>query len=672
MFHLGAGAAALSNEGATPHVAWPARTIHRMPLTFAQRRRRRWPWIVAAVVVVGALGTGGAIVISHRDTGPPPLPDNEVASFLRAWTAGDAVLMARWLDAPPADLETLALSVTRAVPGTRAVYTRTGVLLRTGLTVSATYHARVDIAGNGPVEWDGNLTLVRIAVGKQQVWRVRWEPDVLYPGLGVGQRLTVRMVWPARSTIFANDGSVLAGNAPIVTIGLEPDRVGPSLAQAKKLLQTLVGTDPALVDAALHAPGVRPNYFVPVATVPDDARYATVIRPQLYPLPGVLFRRTHGVLATSSTLGTQMIGRVGEITAERLKQLGSPYRVGDQVGLSGLQGVYETRLAGSPSATVAIVSGSKVVHTVKRFPGRAPQPVKLTIDPHTQQAAEAALVGVTQNAALVAIDVPTGQLRAVVSKPDGGFNRALDGAYPPGSTFKVITTTMLLETGRTATTPAPCPPVITVDGRPFKNFEGEASGTLDLAHAFAISCNNAFIGLADQEPAGALGKTAATFGFGVPWSLPVPSYGGSYPTPRDRAELAASAIGQGRVLASPAQMAAVAAAVASGAWHAPVLTTLPAPKVPPTGVPPDPAALATLRSFMAAVVQPGGTAAGAGLPPNTFGKTGTAEFGPKNPPDTHAWFIGYHGNVAFALIVEGGGVGGRVAAPLAARFLAAL
>ena len=75
---------------------------------------------------------------------------------------------------------------------------------------------------------------------------------------------------------------------------------------------------------------------------------------------------------------------------------------------------------------------------------------------------------------------------------------------------------------------------------------------------------------------------------------------------------------------------------------------------------------------MASVVQSGGTAAGAGLPSGTFGKTGTAEFGNGNPPPTHAWFIGYRGNLAFAVIVEGGGVGGRVAAPLAAQFLDAL
>ncbi|HTD49343.1 MAG TPA: penicillin-binding transpeptidase domain-containing protein, partial [Acidimicrobiia bacterium] len=86
----------------------------------------------------------------------------------------------------------------------------------------------------------------------------------------------------------------------------------------------------------------------------------------------------------------------------------------------------------------------------------------------------------------------------------------------------------------------------------------------------------------------------------------------------------------------------------------------------------DPGVLATLRAFMASVEQAGGTAANTGLPAGVFGKTGTAQFGSANPPRTHAWFIGYRANLAFAVIVEGGGVGGTVAAPIAAHFLAAL
>lgn len=81
--------------------------------------------------------------------------------------------------------------------------------------------------------------------------------------------------------------------------------------------------------------------------------------------------------------------------------------------------------------------------------------------------------------------------------------------------------------------------------------------------------------------------------------------------------------------------------------------------------------MSTLRELMTRVVT-SGTASSAELPAGTAGKTGTAEFGTGNPPKTHAWFIGYRGDLAFAVLVEGGGVGGSVAAPIAAKFLAAL
>ena len=646
-----------------------------MGLTFTVKPRRRF-WrlrtLIGLVVVVAIAAGVFLLVRDDESSSKPPLPTAEVDAFLRAWSAGNAAGMAAQLDAQPANLADTAMSLAKAAPGTRSSYTRT-TLVRDpiGDGATATYRAHVDVAGFGPLDWNGVLPIVRVKETEtRSVWRIHWQPDILYPGLLEGQHLTLQRSWLTRAAITAADGTLLGGPQEIVTIGLEPDRI-KNLPGIKDLLKSLIGTDPASVDAALGAPGVQPNYFVPVATVPYDARYRTVLRPKLYPVRGVFFRRSRGVLGASNLLGAQLIGSVGEITAERLKELGPPYRVGDIVGLSGLQAAYETRLAGTPNAAVVLESGGKVVRAVKRLPGRAPQPVVVTIDPTTQQAAESALADVTLPAGLVAIDIPTGQIRAVVSKPDEGFERALDGAYPPGSTFKVITSAALVMGGSSGSTPAPCPAEITVNGRVFRNFEGESAGALDLAGAFQISCNNAFIGLADQLPSNALRTAAALFGFETKWSLPVPSYGGTFPGPKDRAELAASAIGQGRILASPLQMASVAAAVASGQWRAPTLTTQPAPR--PVAAPALGAdVVATLQSFMASVVQSGGTAAGAGLPSGTFGKTGTAEFGTGDPPPTHAWFIGYRGNTAFAVIVEGGGVGGRVAAPLAARFLDAL
>jgi len=644
-------------------------------LTFAAKRPHRWLRVVIAlglVVVIGVVATA-LLVNQVKKIGPAPLPKGQVDDYLEAWGKGDTKAMAAQYDAaPPKTFSALATSLVDSAPASTAVYTRTDIKRnKKGDDGTATYHARVDIAGFGPVEWDGTLALVRVDQGDKKVWKIHWQPSYLYPDLTAGQRLVFHSSWRPRGAIIAADGSFLAGSQKIVKIGLEPDRVTRSLPRIKTTLQRLLGTDPASIDAALHGPGVQPNYFVEVAQVPDDARYASELRPQLAPIPGVFFQHSNGVLAPAGVIGEQLVGRVGEITAEQLKKLGPPYRVGDQVGMGGLQEAFETRLAGRPAGRVDVEGGATVVKTVKRFPGRNPQAVQLTIDPSIQQAAETALSGQSGNAALVAVDTVSGQIRAAVSKPDNGFPRALDGSYPPGSTFKVITSDALLTAGETASTPAPCPATLTVDGRDFKNFEGEASGSLDLAQAFQISCNNAFIGLADKLPDNGLTNAAALFGFNVHWKLPVPSYAGTFPAPKDRAELAASAIGQGRVLASPLQMASVAATVASGTWHAPTLTTLPAPERHSARSLP-PAVAVTLRDFMASVVQGRGTAAGAGLPSGTFGKTGTAEFGDGNPPQTHAWFIGYRDNLAFAVIVEDGGVGGRVAAPLAAGFLRAL
>jgi cell division protein FtsI/penicillin-binding protein 2 len=623
----------------------------------------------AALLVVAGTIVGVVVAKTHKDK--VTLPSREVDTFLHAWSRNDPADMATLLDAAPSDLAAAASGLVQAVPGSSATYTRTA-LSGTATDASATYHAKVALKGLGAIQWDGSLALVHSKAG----WLIKWSPTDLYPGLGTGQHLTVARVWPARAPILAADGSVLAGDEAIVQVGLEPDHIKTpaDLAAVKFAMKSLLDVDPATIDKVLHAPGVRPFYFLPVATVsrlPAD-RYQH-IHDQLVPINGIIFRAAQGVVTVDTALGAEILGSVGDVTAERLHQLGPPYAVGDRVGLSGLESVYETRLAGSPSNDVVIVdSKGATVRRLERFAGKPGQPVRLTIDPATQKAAEAALVGVSNNAALVAIDTSTGAIRAVVSKPDGGFDRALAGTYPPGSTFKVITSAALLAAGDTGSTPAPCPPKITVDGRSFANFEGEASGALDLAGAFAISCNNAFIGLADALPADALAQAATSFGFNAHWSLGIDAAGGSYPTPGDRAERAASAIGQARVLASPVQMASVAAAVASGRWHAPTLTTAPAPAAGPVVAPLAPAIDSTLKSFMASVVRPGGTAAGAGIPAGTFGKTGTAEFGNDNPPQTHAWFIGFRGDLAFAVIVEGGGVGGRVAAPLAAGFLRAL
>jgi cell division protein FtsI/penicillin-binding protein 2 len=366
---------------------------------------------------------------------------------------------------------------------------------------------------------------------------------------------------------------------------------------------------------------------------------------------------------------------VEPVTADDLKRLGAPYQTGDLTGHgNGLEASFERQLAGSPSGEVRLAgrdgAAAKVLH---RFPGEEGRPVRTTLDPRAQRAGERALAGVGKPAALVAVRPSTGELLAVVNAP-AEYNRALLGRYPPGSTFKVVTAAALLDGGLRPSDPVDCPKETDVGGRRFGNFEDEVLGRVPFSSAFAHSCNTAFVRLAAQRLDGEeLGAAAGRFGFGVEPAPGVPAVTSRVPPPADQADLGAEGFGQGRITASPLQMAMVAATAAEGQWRSPRLVDGQdgagdggqAPGALDRGV------ADTLRRLMRLVVTEG-TARSAGLPAGTAGKTGTAEFGSGDPLPTHAWFIGFRGDLAFALVVEDGGVGGRVAAPLAARFLRAL
>ena len=113
----------------------------------------------------------------------------------------------------------------------------------------------------------------------------------------------------------------------------------------------------------------------------------------------------------------------------------------------------------------------------------------------------------------------------------------------------------------------------------------------------------------------------------------------------------------------------MAAAIEHGSWLPPQLVTIPAPRPQAQPHAISPAILDTLRPMMRAVVTTG-TAAGVGFPPGVYGKTGTAQYGNGPNPPSHGWFIGYRGDVAFAVLVEGGALGADSAGPIAMLFCA--
>ncbi|MCG5218236.1 penicillin-binding transpeptidase domain-containing protein [Streptosporangium soli] len=339
-----------------------------------------------------------------------------------------------------------------------------------------------------------------------------------------------------------------------------------------------------------------------------------------------------------------------------LTQEGRPFprdsRAGDYyTGLGGT--AVELALEETPSGRVLLAS-----------PSPPAAGTRSTISQTVQAAAARALDGFAAPAAIVALDADSGQLRAVADTLGG--KRAFIGLYPPGSTFKVVTASALLRAGLTADSPVPCPAAYTVpNGKPFTDADGTDHGVIPFTRAFALSCNTTFVQQTHERLPGDRLRTEAADRFGFR-EKPGLSYCRIRPY-GNADELASDAIGQNSVEASPLCMAEVAAAVASGVWK-PAIMTAEASDGSPDPVPLDEGVAAALRTMMRSVVTDG-TAARAGLPPDTAGKTGTAEV---EGAQDHAWFIGYRDGLAFAVFVQNGGSGGTVAAPLAARFLAAL
>jgi cell division protein FtsI/penicillin-binding protein 2 len=647
---------------------------------------RRWV-IVAVVAVVVLAGAGaGAWWLLRPNAEPGPV----AAAYLAAWGRKDWPAMQAQVDAPPADFagqhaamaETLRVTAASFTPGTATV---------TDDRAEVPFQARLQLRALGEWPYQGVLRLVR----RDDRWRVDWSPATLHPDLAAGLRFQRTRTWPDRAPILAADGSELAGPGPVVTVSVVGERVKDPAAVAKALA-TYAEVPGGTARRALDDAARRPNQAVPVVTLPE-ADYQAV-RDNLYPVPGLSFEKGVGREYNGPASTRLLLGSVGPVTADDLKRLGVPYQTGDVAGHgNGLEAAFERRLAGTPSGEVRLAGkDGQAVKVLYRFAGKDGQAVKTTIDPRAQEAAEAALEPVAKPAALVAIQPSTGELLAVVNTPFDGYDRALLGRYPPGSTFKVVTAAALLAGGLRPGDPVDCPKEAKVGGRTFGNFEDEVLGRIPFSSAFANSCNTAFVQQAAKRLTGdELLAAAGRFGFGADPSPGIPAVTSRVPAPSDQAELAAEAFGQGRVTASPLQMATVAATVAEGRWHQPKLVAGEAANpggsasggsgesgpTESTGSggsepakspdPLDDKVAGTLRTLMRQVVTEG-TAAPAGLPGKVAGKTGTAEFGTGDPLPTHAWFIGFRGDLAFAVVVEGGGVGGRVAAPTAARFLRGL
>jgi cell division protein FtsI/penicillin-binding protein 2 len=328
--------------------------------------------------------------------------------------------------------------------------------------------------------------------------------------------------------------------------------------------------------------------------------------------------------------------------------------------------------AGTPGQQVQIdnADGSFVSKVVKLTDPVTTGAVKTTIDLNVQKAAQSA-VNQAPNSSMVVLQPSTGNILAVANNPPSGLDTAMLGKYAPGSTFKTITSTLVLNKGVISNLSQTwdCPATLTTDGITLHNSEQESGVGKSFLWDFADSCNNAFsrFGAENKVSRTDLVNTAHDyFGFNQKWDvgLNAPTTYGYVPNTTNNS-LAEELVGQDQIQTSPLAMASVASTIANGSFKQPILV----PGTQQISATPIPGSTdQNLKTLMHQVVIDG-TLAGVLPVSGMYAKTGTAEVGSKQP---NSWTIAFRGDYAVAALAVGGGFGATTAGPEVRSLMAAV
>jgi cell division protein FtsI/penicillin-binding protein 2 len=596
-------------------------------------------------------------------------PDDSLKTFLGAWEKGNIAAL-KFLSPDGKALtgdaaQKLLTSVSGDLAAQPPKLTLKGAPAVKNDSTSAVVHVAWPV---GDSTWEYDTTVDAKRVDKE--WTVIFDSKTINPQLTATDKLAVRKSAGARGSVLDGAGQPIVSSKPVVIIGVQPRSVTDINLVIKNLTDafTQVKVPVDLSKLADQVKAAKPDAFVTVITLRKEV--FDPISGKLNSTPGVVTRNSTQSLAPSPQFARALLGTSGEVTKEIMDKNPGKYKVGDVVGLSGLQQKYDGMLQGKAGVSVVVPmpTGTPDKQLFSTDPTAGAQ-IKLSIDVNIQNAAEQALAGDTRRSALVAIRISDNKLVAVANGPGAAVNNfALVGQTPPGSMLKTVTALGVLDKGMTGESPVNCPKNLTVDGRTFKNSHDEELGNVPLRTDFAKSCNTAFASLAPQLAPDGLSKTAASLGMGIPWDLGADVFTGKISANGSKSEQAAAAFGQGTNLVSPVIMAGAAAAIARGQWKQPQLVLEPAPKSPAADGPQlNQASMDALRAMMRQVVTDGTANQLKDLPGDLRGKTGTAEYD-NIPAHTHSWFMGYRGDIAFCVFVENGGASTAAAVPIAGKF----
>jgi len=552
-----------------------------------------------------------------------------------------------------------------------------------------------------------------------------------YRLLAEENRINMRLIPPARGLILDRSGRLIAGNQQNYRVVITREETGDVETVLAKLAEVIPLT-PEMLDRTRKEMDRR-SAFVPIVVADwlrwDDLAAVAVNAPAL---PGV--NPEVGLSRRYPLVGdfAHVVGYVGPVSDADLAELEDPDPLLQipkfQIGKIGVERWMETDLRGrSGTKRIEVNSVGRVMRELDRQEGVAGADIRLTIDADVQNFVQARLG--EESAAAVVMDVANGDLIAVASAPSFDpnlfvrgisqtdysaliendhrplANKSVQGAYPPGSTFKMVTALAALEAGAvTEQTTVHCPGYLEFGGRRFHCWKHGGHGTVALEEALKSSCDVYFYDIAQRAGIDRIAEMGRRLGLGVRHDLPMSAISeGVMPDKawkRDRhkaewriGDTINASIGQGYVLASPLQLAVMTARIASGNAVSPRLVRaigdreVPVGTIPPLGIAPQ--HLRAVQGAMVAVMNAqGGTAWASRIADEAMlfaGKTGTSqvrnisaserasgviknEHLPWNRRD-HALFVGYAPatapRYAVSVVVEHGGGGSAVAAPIA-------
>ncbi len=543
--------------------------------------------------------------------------------------------------------------------------------------------------------------------------------------------IKIRLLPPARGMIFDRNGAVIAGNEQNYRITITPEDAGdPEMVLER--LQALVPLSPEDLERTRREIARRsPTLPISIADRLSWEQFS-LVAVNAPALPGVTTEVGLSRVYPQGPDFAHVLGYVGPVSDYDLSKLEDPDPLLQiprfQIGKLGVEAKLEDALRGKAGTRrIEVNSSGRVMRELGRKEGDAGANVQLTIDRRLQNYVQARL-GV-DSAAAVVVDTLTGDILAISSAPSFDPNlfvrgissadyreltendhrpladKSVQGAYPPGSTFKVVTALAALEAGVVGLDETVwCPGFLKLGDRRFHCWKRAGHGHVHLTQSLEQSCDVYYYEIAQRVGIDKIAAMARRLGVGEEFDLPMSAISGGLAPDKDWkkrtygkdwliGDTLNAGIGQGFVLASPLQLAVMSARVASGRNVMPRLIRAIGGEETPVAEPAElginPAHLAAVRRGMFDVTNARrGTAYSARVVDDTMriaGKTGTSQVRnitaaerargvisnddlPWNRRD-HALFVCFGPTdaprIAVSVVVEHGGGGSAVAAPIA-------